>query len=180
MTIFERNPSAVRGLLLDLPQKIFKSLWNEYLICPVESRINFDTAISRFNSTVEELFVGDSSWQDETIFFSSSLRNRILEAGRTLTKLELVYDGVTRSVEPYSLSFKRKRNGSAREYFYGYDTTGGRKSGPGIKTFLPDRIQSLKNSDIIFEPRFEVEFSKSVESASIGSFSQSFRSKHTR
>ncbi len=91
--------------------------------------------------------------------------------------IRLTYKGHTRLIEPYSISFKRRGNGVAREYFYAYDTTGGMSSGPGIKTFLPDRIQSIETTDIEFEPRFEMELSKSVESSSTGYFGQSFGNK---
>ena len=83
-----------------------------------------------------------------------------MEAGQTLTLLRFGYDNVVRLVEPYSLVFKIRKDGIAREYFYAYDTTGGRFSGPGIKAFLPGKVESVENTDQPFEPRFEVELRK--------------------
>ncbi len=74
---------------------------------------------------------------------------------------------MTRIVEPYSLVFKRRRDGVGREYLYVWDRTGGRRSGPGIKTLLHDKIQSLAMLDETFELRFEVLLAKA------GDFSQS-------
>jgi hypothetical protein len=50
------------------------------------------------------------------------------------------------------LSFKRRGDGLGQEYFYAWDQTGGRSSGPGIKTFLDYDIQDLQPTDEIFEP----------------------------
>lgn len=80
-----------------------------------------------------------------------------------MTLLKVVYDGRERMVEPYSLQYKTRRDGIAREYLYVYDQTGGRGSGPGIKTFVHQNIQSIATTDIKFEPRYEVELSKAGE-----------------
>ena len=64
------------------------------------------------------------------------MANPILQAGSDLTLLHVTYNGIEREVEPYSLAFKRRKDGVAQEYLYGWDLTGGRTSGPGIKTFL--------------------------------------------
>jgi hypothetical protein len=73
------------------------------------------------------------------------------------TLVELVYEGQKRLVEAYSLVFKRRKDGFGQEYFYAYDSTGGRASGPGIKTFLHPKIQSIRNAEITFVPRFPIE-----------------------
>jgi hypothetical protein len=46
------------------------------------------------------------------------------------------YDNVRRIVEPYSLVYKARTDGHRAEYLYVWDRTGGRSSGPGIKTFF--------------------------------------------
>jgi hypothetical protein len=57
--------------------------------------------------------------------------------------LELEYDGTRRLVEPYSLVFKtRKSDGFGQEYFYVYDQTGGRTSGPGTKSLFHCKIKA--------------------------------------
>ena len=83
-----------------------------------------------------------------------------------MTMLDIVYKGVRRMVEPYSLIYKqRKSDGVAREYFYVYDTTGGRNSGPSIKSFVYNNIQEIKPTKEKFKPRYEVELSTAGEPA---------------
>jgi hypothetical protein len=73
--------------------------------------------------------------------------------------IEVVYSGVRRLVEPYKLDYYvRKSDGVGNEYFWGWDTTGGRTSGPGIKMFFADKIQSARVTDRGFTPRYPVEF----------------------
>lgn len=86
--------------------------------------------------------------------FTSELRNLILEAGRANNLLRLSYDGYDRDIEPYSLAFKRRRDGEAKEYFYAWDLTGGQRGTTGIKCFTPDKVRSLKILTQTFEPRF--------------------------
>ena len=74
---------------------------------------------------------------------------------------------------PYSLVFKRRRDGFGQEYLYVWDRTGG-DSGPGIKTFLHDRIQGLEILAERYEPRYPVELSKAGEFGSKSYFGQPF------
>ena len=74
-------------------------------------------------------------------FYPSGLRNPILQAGSEKRLLKVTYDGVARLVEPYSLNYKRRTDGVAQVYFYVWDRTGGRNSGPGIKTSFNYKVQ---------------------------------------
>jgi len=162
-TIFERSPGVVKGLLLDLPFEVFRGLWNKFLVCPKQSIIDFDAAIHAFKENVESLFGQfTAGFRGQLEFFPSRLRNPIMEAAASLTLLEVAYDGYRRIVEPYSLVFKRRQDGVAREYLYVWDRVGGR-SGPGIKIFVQEKIQELKNTSEKFDPRFPVELSKAGE-----------------
>lgn len=163
MTIFERSPGILRGLFVDLPFQIFKKLWAKYLICPKYALIDFETAVARFKEHVVEVFGGLPIAGGQLAFFPAEYRNPILEAGSNMNVLDVVYDGIRRMVEPYSLAYKKRGDGVEREYFYVYDTTGGRNSGPGIKTFLHTKIQELNVTDVKFKPRFDVELSKAGE-----------------
>ena len=174
MTIFERSPGAVRGLLIDLPFNALKAYWNKYLVCPKSSIIDADKAIETFKANINELFGKFSGWGQEWAFFPSEFRNVIMDAGENQTLLSLTYDGVTRKIEPYSLAFKTRQDGISREYFYGYDRTGGRSSGPGIKTFVQDKIQQLENTNEPFQPQFDIELAKSVERTNTGYFARPF------
>jgi hypothetical protein len=49
-----------------------------------------------------------------------------------------------------------------REYLYVYDRVGGR-SGPGIKKFVSEEIQSIENTETKFDPREQIELSRSGE-----------------
>jgi hypothetical protein len=165
-TIFEPSPGVARGLLLDLPLETFRAAWHRYLVCPIPSLFDFDTALGRFKESIEGLFAG---WQVDryghVAFYPSKFRNAIMQAARDLTLLDITYDGRRRLIEPYSLAFKRRRDGFGQEYFYAYDRTGGRSTGPGIKTFLHPKIQALANTDQRFEPRLPVELGKAGEFA---------------
>lgn len=163
MTIFGPSPGILTGLFVELPFQIFKHRWEKYLVCPKHSLINFDIAVQRFKEHIIELFGNLPIGRGELAFFPAELRNPILEAGYNMTLLELVYDGVRRIVEPYALVYKKRRDGFAREYLYVYDTTGGKKSGIGIKAFVHTKIKELNVTRKKFKPRFEVELSKAGE-----------------
>lgn len=163
MTIFEKSPGIVRGLLIDLPFEALKRFWENFIVCPRFGLIGFDVAVSHFKEHVNNMFGGLPVGSGAFAFFPSNLRNPIFEAGSSMTCLEIVYGGITRIVEPYSQVYKVRKDGVGREYLYVYDKTGGRDSGPGIKSLVHTNIESLKNTKIKFEPRFEVELSKAGE-----------------
>jgi predicted nucleotidyltransferase component of viral defense system len=170
ITIFERSPSVVKGLFFDLPLESVSRFWSKYIACPIASFFDFERARASFLNFINELIPGPATHDYSTTFFPSSLRNPILEAADSMTMLKLSYTGIERLVEPYELTFKIRKDGKAREYFYAYDTVGGRSSGPGLKTFVSDKVQSIKNTDIKFEPRFPVEISKAGGSEIISRF----------
>jgi predicted nucleotidyltransferase component of viral defense system len=162
-TIFERSPRVVSGLLIGLPLHAFKEMWTKYLVCPKPSLIGFESALDNFVQNVKELFGEVIPQYGRSIFFPAELRNPIIDAGSSMTLLAVTYDGVRRMVEPYSLSYKQRKDGHAEEYFFCYDRTGGRSSPPGLKTFVSSKIQRLESLEEKFEPRFPVELSKSGE-----------------
>src|SRR5262249_33559260 len=107
--------------------------------------------------------------------YPSHFRNLIMEAANSLTVMDITYDGRRREIEPYSLVFKRRKDGFGQEYFYAYDRTGGRTSGRGLKTFLHPKIQALATTEERFEPRLPVELGKAGEFASKTFFGGTFR-----
>lgn len=163
MTIFRPSPGIVKGLLFDLPFQVIKGLWHKYLVFPRQGFIDFDKGVESFRQTVDNLFGPLPIRGGERYFFPSHLRNPIMEAGHSMTMLEMVYDGAKRLIEPYSLAYKTRRDGVSREYFYGYDVTGSFRSGPSLKSFVHPKIQSIENTDKKFEPRYEVELCKAGE-----------------
>ena len=170
ITIFGRSPGVAKGLFIDLPLEALGRLWANYIACPRKSWFSFETAKNYLRSLVDSLIPDKEIRERSSVIFPSFLRNPIMEAGQMLTLLRLGYDGVVRLVEPYSLVFKIRGDGIAREYFYAYDTTGGRSSGPSIKSFLPGKVESIENTDQRFEPRVEVELSKAGSAEIIGRF----------
>jgi hypothetical protein len=173
-TIFRPDPTAAKNLLLGLPFERFKNAWDKYIVCPKSVWIRFDEGLQRFRENMEELFQGVFFRQRQLTFFPAQYRNPIMDAGSSMTLLRLTYSGVERLVEPYSLVYKRRQDGTAQEYFYAYDRTGGRDSGPDIKTFVASGVQAVAPTEEKFEPRYPVELSKAGEPAGKGYFGGSF------
>jgi predicted nucleotidyltransferase component of viral defense system len=171
-TIFERSPGVVRNLLTGLPVQFFKAAWEKYIVCPRQSIMDFDSAFSQFCANITELFGHEFFPRMETLFYPASMRNVILEAGSGMRLMSVTYDQITRTVEPYSLVYKRRKDGHAEEYFYVWDRTGGRSSGPGIKALLNTKVQNIRILEEKFDPRFVVELSKAGEPAGDGYFSR--------
>ena len=157
-TIFERHPGVARQLLLELPLDLLRTAWTKYIVAPVQGVLDFDETLTNFRNVIDELFADQTFiGRGSLAFFPSQFRNPILQAGSEMRLLRVTYDGHSRLVEPYSLRYKRRKDGHAEEYLYVWDRTGGRSSGPGLKTFLNGKIQSVEATDDTFEPRFPVE-----------------------
>jgi hypothetical protein len=57
-----------------------------YLVCPVQSLFDFDTALSRFKENIEALFAGIRvDRYGQIAFYPSHFRNVIMEAANNLT-----------------------------------------------------------------------------------------------
>ncbi len=164
-TIFAPSPHAAKNLLLAVPFETLRWYWDNKIVCARRSLLDFSTAVHGFKEELGSLFsaFGDSR-HGQLAFFPADKRDPIMEAGRSRTLLRLTYAGVERMVEPYSLQFKRRTSdGVGQEYLYVWDTTGGRSSGPGIKSLLNGGIARIENTEIPFAPRFEVELATAGE-----------------
>lgn len=132
-TIFERSPGAAKNLLVGVPFDLMKDFWSK-LVCPKDTLIAFDEAVSMFSSSLAGLFdsfgVGHAS---ELAFYPADLRNKIMDAGQRQKLLRMTYQGASREVEPYSLKYQTTKDGTGREYFWGYDRTGGNSGHVGIR-----------------------------------------------
>ncbi len=170
-TIYEPDPIIAKNLLLELPFQVIRGLWNEYLVCPKPSLFSFDDAEGWFKTVIGEMFalaeprfafagVGRRSILN---YFPGQYRDVIMEAGRLRRLVNINYDGLSRMVEPYALAYKRRKDGVAREYFYGWDQTGGRSGEIGIKSYTADKVQSVSITEKEFEPRFPIELAKAGE-----------------
>lgn len=195
-TIYEPNPMVAKNLLLEVPFQTLKAFWNQYLACPRQSLINFDEAENQYKLVIPQMFgllqpsyatVGGGGFTGgygggfgdgySLNYFSSNYRNIIMEAGRRRKVLRMTYDGLIRMVEPYSLAYKVRKDGVGREYFYGWDRTGGRSGQMTIKSYTQDKIQSLELTDETFEPRFPIELSKAGEYIRQRYFSRPLRTR---
>lgn len=161
-TIFGRGPGAAKNLLLDLPLAALKESWTKYIVCPSASKIEFDCVGETFHGLIHEIFGQTRSHAGFGGFFPASIRTPIMDAGQGKVLLDMSYNGRRRLVEPYSLSYKIRKDGVGQEYFYGFDTSEG-SSPPGIKTFVVDGVEDISVTDIKFEPRFTIEVSKAGE-----------------
>jgi hypothetical protein len=171
-TIFGSSPGAAHELLVNRPVDLFRGYWGK-VVCPAVSRISFNDAIATLRQGVNELFAPYASGMGGALaFYPSHLRNPILEAGSDRRLLRLTYDGVRRTVEPYSLAFKRTQAGQANEYLYVWDRVGGRTTGPGTKQFFHYKIHDLEILDETFGPRFPIELAKAGDSSQAGYFTQ--------
>ncbi|MGV3615271.1 MAG: nucleotidyl transferase AbiEii/AbiGii toxin family protein [Fimbriimonas sp.] len=162
-TIFGASPKAAVSILTGLPLEKLEEAWSRFIICPKNSILVFGEVLADFRAFLAELFEGYPSRLSEMAFFPSDLRNPIMEAGSSLTVLKVSYDGYPRVIEPYSLAFKRRKDGVAREYLFAYDRTGGKSGSVGIKTFVASGFRSIENTEEKFEPREEVVIAKAGE-----------------
>jgi predicted nucleotidyltransferase component of viral defense system len=183
-SIFESEPSAARDQLQAIPVTAFRDLWKS-LVAPVASLFNFDFVLANFRGLIDALFAlviapqpafasigvnvpritrpsgGFSGSMGTGLlnYFSSDIRSTIIEAGRNRMMVRLTYDGYDRTVEPYKLEYYvRRKDGRGLEYFWGWDTTGGRSGKIGIKQFICEKIQSVDTTSHTFQPRYAVEF----------------------
>ena len=176
-TIYERSPGVARQLLLELPLLALKAAWSRYIIAPSQGLLDFDYALVRFQAIINELFEGYAiSDRAAFAFFSSTLRTPIMQAGAQRRLIRLTYDGVRRDLEPYSLAYKQRRDGHREEYLYAYDRTGGRSSGPGLKSWFNYKIQDLEVLEEQFEPRYPIDLAKAGELGERTYFSKPFGS----
>ena len=161
-TIFGKSPGAAKALLLQLPLEFAKASWRKYVVCPLQSYLDFETAEVRLRELVEVLFGEYGSYRGDYAFYLPALRTKIMDAGREKALMRMRYDGATRVIEPYALNYKVRKDGVGQEYLFAYDRTGG-TSGPGMKTFLHGKVSELEILEEKFEPQFEIELSKAGE-----------------
>jgi predicted nucleotidyltransferase component of viral defense system len=171
-SIFEPRPDDGRSALLSIPIASFQSTWAALLV-PAASLLTFDFASDNFTALINGLFAlvapsparrgggGGGGGYVPIVDFTycrGDARSAIMEAARNRVMIEMTYDGRTRFVEPYRLEYYvRKIDGVGNEYFWGWDTTGGRTSGPGIKMFFADKLRNVRVTNRSYAPRYPVE-----------------------
>src|SRR5262249_27306801 len=133
--IYQPSPGVARRLLLELPLAALRTAWTKCIVVPAQTVLNFDQALEQFQAIVNDLFAAyPLGGRAAFAYFPSRFRAPPVDAASDRRLVQLTYDGVPRVVEPYALVFKRRQDGHGEEYLYVYDRTGGRTSGPGIKS----------------------------------------------
>lgn len=161
-TIFRRNPHVVKSILVEMPFDYFRGLWTKTLVCAKQIMFDVEDAINMYLNNLEEIFnIYPNNGFREFAFFGPELRNPIMQAGRTQTLLKVIYNNEERLVEPYSLKYLQRKDGSQKEYLYVYNKTGG--SGPGIRCFVANNFQLIENTEDKFESRYPIELCKAGE-----------------
>jgi hypothetical protein len=174
-SVFQRDARTPRQVLLALPFELMRGFWDK-LVLPQITRLSFDDAVARFTAGLAELFAPFATPERSAVgYFPAEYRASFLRAGTDRTLMHLRYNDQLRVIEPYALAFKRRQDGLVKEYFYAWDRTGGSK-GPSIKSFWPERVQALENTDEPFAPRFPVELTKEG-SLDGGTFARPFSSR---
>jgi predicted nucleotidyltransferase component of viral defense system len=163
-TIFGPSPAAALNLLTEIPFDGMRHLWDTTIACARDSLPEFTGTVARWKTELSLLFADFHMGEHgQGAFYPANLRTPIMEAGAEHRLMRLTYDGHQRLVEPYALRFKRRDDGVGQEYLYVWDRTGGRRSGPGIKSLFHHKITHLTVTDEHFEPRYEVELAKAGE-----------------
>ncbi len=162
-TIFGKNPHVLKNILHKTAFDYFRERWDKSLICAKQFVIGVEDAIGLFLSDLEKLFeIYPDNGYAQFAYFGPELRPLIMRAGRTQTLLKIRYKGSDRIVEPYSLKYLQRRDGSEREYLYVYNRIGG-TSQPGIRSLVAENVESMENTEEKFEPRKLIELSKAGE-----------------
>ena len=181
-SIYESIANSAKQQLLGIRLETYKPFWST-LVVPISSLFQFDVVVANFNQLIDNLFSlisipqppkpvfahsynfprsfssGYSGFYSSSSYFSSDARSTIINAGRSQKMVELIYDDYERLVEPYSMEYYvRKRDGVGQEYFWGYDTSGGKSGRQSIKMFICDKIQSVRSTNYNFTPRYAIEF----------------------
>lgn len=162
-TIFDKNPYVLKEMLKLTAFDYFRINWIKGVVCAKSILISVDDAINSFLQDMESLF---SNYSDNGYwsfaYFDAPIRAKILKAGREQTLLKIIYKGDERIVEPYSLKYKEGRKGDKKEYFYVYNLQGG-NSEHSIRSFIPENLSYIENTETKFEPRYPIELSKHGE-----------------
>jgi predicted nucleotidyltransferase component of viral defense system len=167
---YENQPSFVKRQLLSTPLNEHKRLWDSFSV-PNKVKIDFELIEQSYESLITSLFgllppvtlrpslqisrVGSGTGD----YFNVDFRQKIINAGQSLTLVEMVYDGYRRLIEPYAFEYKRRQSdGRASEYFWGFDQTGGKSRKQSIKQFFCSKIELVNNTETSYNPQWVVEF----------------------
>jgi hypothetical protein len=183
-SIFEPQPNLARDQLLAIPMGAFEGIWSS-LIVPAAALVAFSFVTANFHALIDSLFAlivpartvmpsevrpptrplgrvagfpGGLGALSGVSPLRANTRQTLVTAAHNQHMVEIVYDGYARLVEPYKLEYYiRKSDGHGSEYFWGWDTSGGKTGKIGIKQFFCHKIASATESMRTYVPRFPVE-----------------------
>lgn len=162
-TIFSRNPFMLKSILLKTAFDYYRQEWANSIVCAKQFLLGVEEAIAAFVTDLDALFAGHSdNGFAQFAYFGADYRATIMHAARTQTLLRFRYNNADRIVEPYSLKYMQKRDGSEREYFFAFNKSGGNNP-PGMRSFVAENVQAIENTDEKFVPQYPVELSKAGE-----------------
>lgn len=162
-TIFDRNPYLLKGILASTDFNVFRAVWGKTIVCAKAFMLEVESAISVFIEDLEHIFSGDTdNGYAQFAYFPVEARTKIFKAARTKTRLKVVYKGDERMVEVYALKYMQPRGRDPKEYLYVYNCSGGGNA-PGWRQFVSENLQSIENTDDVFEPQYPIELSKAGE-----------------
>jgi hypothetical protein len=178
-SIFEPQPNLAKEQLLAIPLGAFEGIWPS-LIVPTAALMAFSFVSANFHSLVDSLFAlivpaavalptavrplgrggfpGRLPGLGGVSPLRANTRQTLVTAAHNQHMVEMIYDGYTRLVEPYKLEYYvRRSDGHGSEYFWGWDTSGGKSGKVGIKQFFCHKIASATESARTYVPRFPVQ-----------------------
>jgi hypothetical protein len=177
-SIFEPDPGAAKQQLLAIPIPEFETVWSS-MIVPATTLLAFSFVTGNFQGLIESLFAamipavtppssrlsrgggfgaGPGPIRGMPSSLGSGERQTIVRAGHNRHMIELTYNGLRRLIEPYKLMYYvRKSDEVGSEYFWGYDTTGGKSGKIGIKQFFCNKIQAVNDTGSTFEARYPID-----------------------
>jgi len=175
---YEADHVTAKTHLLGVSLEKYHSAWSQFAV-PILASLSFELIRLQFPKMIEDLFsvllpplsalatahmpgsMATTSFRGSSSdprYFASGFRETIISAGRSRTMIEMTYDGLPRFVEPYAMAYRvRKSDGKGAEYFWGYDTTGGKSGKKTLKTFFCEKLKAVKPTTRSFTPRYDVE-----------------------
>jgi predicted nucleotidyltransferase component of viral defense system len=174
-SIFGPQPNQAKEQLLAIPVADYETDWPSLLV-PSGALMAFSFVTANFRSLIDSLFallspgvaapvLGRAGGMSNNFGGLSGVsplrantRQVLASAARNRHMVDIMYDGYCRLVEPYKLEYYvRKSDGHGSEYFWGFDTSGGKSREISMKRFFCHKIVSASESSKSFVPRYPVE-----------------------
>ncbi len=162
-TNFGNSIEDVKQYFMRLPIKEkYAKTWGGILV-PARVAMKFDDVLNIFTRSISSFF-DEFRTQASGFFggikgnFSNTFREDIISSGRQHKLIKMTYSDKERLIEPYRLEFYTpEQDGVTKEYFWGYDRSGGTSDTKNIKRFFCHKIQKVETTNENFDPQWEIE-----------------------